>query len=56
MDFVIYSKRLRNYLLNSGFKETRKPEHNLKFPKFLVFFFEDTDKLRDKIKEYKNVQ
>nr|DAF20240.1 MAG TPA: hypothetical protein [Caudoviricetes sp.] len=55
MGFVVYSKKLRNYLLSKGFKEIKEPETNLKYPKFLVFFFDDSKELRQIVEDYKNV-
>jgi len=45
--YIIYSRKLRDKLLDNGFKEIKSPERNIKYPKFLVFFFEDTAELRD---------
>ena len=43
--YVVYSKKLRNKLLDAGFKEIKEPERNIKFPNYLVFFFEKTPAL-----------
>ena len=50
---VIYSKKLRNLLLEEGYSEVKPPEPNIKFSNLLVFFFEDTESIRNFIKEYK---
>lgn len=50
---VIYSKKLRNILLDRGFKEVKEPERNIQHPELLVFFFEDTEEIRDVIEQYR---
>lgn len=52
--YVVYSKKLRDYLLDNGFTESKKPERNIRDSKYLVFFFEDTEYLRDAIWKYIN--
>lgn len=49
-EYVIYSKRLANELVSRGFKLIRT-ELNIKYPKYLVFIFEDSKDLRSFIKE-----
>lgn len=43
---TIYSKRIRNLLLDNKFTEVKEPERNIKFPKLLVFFFQDSEEIR----------
>lgn len=50
---VVYSKELRNKLLSLGYRETKAPERNIQNPKYYVFFFEDSDKIKDTIRKYK---
>ncbi len=50
---IIYSKKLRDYLLDLGFEEVKEPERNIKFPKFYVFFFEDSPEVKRILDEYK---
>lgn len=50
--YAIYSKRLRNHLIDSGFHESKTPEPNIRNPEYLVFFFEDTDDLRNELWRY----
>lgn len=44
---TIYSKKIRNLLLDNKFNEVKEPERNIKFPKLLVFFFEDSPEIRE---------
>ena len=50
--YTIFSKKLRDFLIGNGFSEIKKPERNLKYPKYFVFFFEDTEDLHKYIDIY----
>lgn len=53
-NLVIYSKKLRNILLERGFKEIKPPEYNIQHSDYLVFFFDDSPEIKRIVDEYIN--
>lgn len=49
--YIVKSLDLANWLCRRGFK-ILKVEDNVRNPKYKVFLFEDTKKIRDKVTEY----
>lgn len=52
-DYMIYSLRVANILARKGFK-VKETRINIKFPQYLVYYFEDTPELRTAIEEINN--
>lgn len=50
-DFIVFSLKMANVLANKGFKMT-KSKVNVKNPKYMVYFFEDTPELRKAVDRY----
>lgn len=51
--YIIRTLKLKNYLDSKGFKpEGSMPNKDI--PKFLVWLYQDTEELREVVKEYSN--
>lgn len=51
-DYIVYSLRLANYLVNNDFK-IKSTSINVNYPKYKIFYFEQTDELLAAIEKFK---
>lgn len=51
-DFIIYNLRLARYLIDNGFIY-KKTAVNINNPKYNVYYFEDSNELRNAVEQYK---
>ena len=54
-DYVVYSLKVANFLMNEGFK-LKGSAINTKFPKYMVYYFENTTELRAAIDKYESIK
>lgn len=52
-DYVVYGLRLAHFLINQGF-ELKNTAINTNNPKYMVYYFENTQELQDAIVSYKS--
>lgn len=52
-DYAVYSLKMANELVSRGFVVVNT-SINLKYPKYQVFYFEDTRELREAMKQIAN--